>query len=121
MSNDNIVVMPFGHYPKAQCSCGSVVWYVYVDKEGTDFQRLIGISCDECGEEIIFNTPEGGRFPVGTTNLTIPWEIAEQAAKNFVRANGKCYSSNPVKLFGSALLPDELDTWYGKHWREVAE
>ena len=52
---DNVVGLPFGHYPIAQCACGVDTYRLYVDKPGIEFERLIGIECAECGESIIFH------------------------------------------------------------------
>ena len=66
------------------------------------------------------------RFPVAGTNLTIPWEVAALAYSK--------WKEEFLTLHPNQVLPwleywegqggwtaTELDTCYGKHWREVAE
>ena len=64
------------------------------------------------------------RFPVAGTDLTIPWEIAEQTYREACTR----WPAYP-ELKGRRKLSDfrrrgftesELDIWYGKHWRKVA-
>ena len=64
------------------------------------------------------------RFPVLTDPpLTIPWEVAEQAYAKYLEFSMQQrhrYSFQEMACKGG-MAPFELDTWYGKHWREVAE
>ena len=68
------------------------------------------------------------RFPVAGTELTVPWEVAMRAAAR--RLELLFLTPTPMKCqllcfvrseqFGG-FTEAELDTWYGKHWREVAQ
>ena len=71
------------------------------------------------------------RFPVANTSplLTVPWEVAQQAQdecnRRFDEATILDVSPKPWTLdewasYGGMTIA-ELDTWYGRHWREVAE
>ena len=70
------------------------------------------------------------RFPVAGTELTIPWEVAVKTYQVWVRQQAKKMpiSMNLItglmtmrQLFRHGVTSDELDTWYGEHWREMAE
>lgn len=68
------------------------------------------------------------RFPVAGTDppLTIPWEVALDAHKIYCieyhnyDADGVPLSLETYATEGG-FTESELDTWYGKHWREMAE
>lgn len=61
------------------------------------------------------------RFPVANTDppLTVPWEVAEQA----YLAYHSLLSQQSLERFSrnGGFTEAELDTWYGKHWQEVAQ
>ena len=68
------------------------------------------------------------RFPVANTDppLTIPWEVADTCADNrsrcFWESERVIGMSAQQKLeWDGGFTESELDTWYGRHWREVAE
>lgn len=64
---------------------------------------------------------ESKRFPVAGTNppLTIPWEVAELAYAVYSQKYGYDQSLERLGKRGG-FYSEELDTWYGPHWREVA-
>lgn len=75
------------------------------------------------------------RFPVLGTDLTVPWEVAEEARSHMLYELDKTPEAFKVqgRYFLLSLIqeaeyggftPFELDTWYndptGKDWREMA-
>ena len=63
------------------------------------------------------------RFPVAGTELTVPWEVAEQAIQKWCQNHPLNWDADDIvqwKEINGGLMPGELDTWYGEHWREVA-
>ena len=65
------------------------------------------------------------RFPVAGTELTVPWEVATDACVK--RANAMWELDQVVALTPEQFAAiggmdeEQLDKWYGKHWREVAQ
>ena len=63
------------------------------------------------------------RFPVAGTELTVPWEVMEETANEWVRRFGDYSTRSIMEVWErqGGLTEAELNTWYGKHWREVAQ
>ena len=68
------------------------------------------------------------RFPVANTSspLTVPWEVADTACQN--RAHAMYQEDGVLGLDARGMLKwegglteQQLDTWYGRHWREMAQ
>ena len=63
------------------------------------------------------------KFFVAGTNLTVPWEVFERTWAGYANQWPKMERPLTCKQITEAwgFTEKELDLWYGKHWREVAE